>query len=355
MALFDPIIPARYFTPLLALLRGQLGERIDAALAGLGFNEQELRHPDKILTISQFDALITTFSALSGRDDLGFELGLAIKIHHHQSLGQALLRCETADQLLRLLARFSRLVTPVFSLQYERNADGGVLIWRPAAFMSPLTLRALEEVFAVSVHTELKEALGQRMGRADAYLSMPSPPHLRRYAALRPTRFSFGAQALPEVKFVFDAAMLDTPLWPVDQAVTAAMVDTLQQRQRSIARHRNWAQWVQVILREAEGCQPSREELAQLLNVSPTSLTRQLASEACNLRQMGRQIRHERACAMLLDKAQPITQIAYRLGYRDGANFSHAFRKESGLTPMAYRAGLSRPADEFGLNSQVVA
>ncbi|MES2148785.1 MAG: AraC family transcriptional regulator ligand-binding domain-containing protein [Pseudomonadota bacterium] len=337
MPLFEPNIPARYVLPLLVQLGAQDQAGIDAALAALALDATQLRLPQASLCAAQFDALITSLAALSGRGDLGFELGLAIKIADHRHLGEALLRCATLDQLLRLLVRFSRLVTPMFSLQYQRTAHGGELTWRPAAFMSAATLRVMEEIFAVSVHTELHGAFGARLAPFDVHLSMQAPPHARRYARLRPTRFHFGAQALPEVKIEFPSDVLDLPLWPVPLAVTPEQLASLNHQQRDIARRRRWAEWVSLILREAEGCQPTREELAELLNVSPTTLTRQLASEGVTLRALGTQIRHERACALLHDLSQPITQIALRLGYRDGSNFSHAFRKACGMTPQAYR------------------
>jgi AraC-like DNA-binding protein len=343
MALFEPIIPARYAAPLLSVLAHLGPVRTAAALAEAGVTEAQLHQPQCTLTVTQFDALITALAARSGRGDLGFELGQVIKLADHQLLGAALLRCATLDELLRLLVRFSRLITPIFALQYLREGDHGQFTWRPAAFMSPATLRVLEEVFAVSTHLELQAALGQRLGRCEVQLSMQAPPHAARYDKLRPTRFVFGAQELPAVTVTLPAALLDQPLLPAEQGVTPADLARLQSQQRGIARSRRWADWVTVILREAEGCQPSRAQLAQLLTVSPTSLTRQLAAEGCNLRELGKRIRHERACALLKDRRQPITQIAYRLGYRDGANFSHAFRVLAGLSPQAYRNANAGP------------
>jgi AraC-like DNA-binding protein len=92
-----------------------------------------------------------------------------------------------------------------------------------------------------------------------------------------------------------------------------------------------------LVLREAEGCQPTREELAELLNVSRATLVRRLAAEGNTLRELGNRIRHQRACTLLRNSGQAISQIAYRLGYGDVANFSHAFRALCGISPSDYR------------------
>jgi AraC-like DNA-binding protein len=38
----------------------------------------------------------------------------------------------------------------------------------------------------------------------------------------------------------------------------------------------------------------------------------------------------------------PITRIALQLGFRDAANFTRAFRRASGMSPVEYR---KRPVD----------
>jgi AraC-like DNA-binding protein len=244
--------------------------------------------------------------------------------------------CTTADSLLRLLVRFSRLITPSFNLSYQRSERQGEFIWRPGAPMSGATLRAMQEGVAVSLHTEFKAMLGERLRPCDVYLSMPAPPHRSRYRQLRPTRYQFSSQTLPEVRLVMGAELLDLPLPQPDLHTDLIAESELQARQRAIGRSTRWSEWVSMMLREAEGCQPSRAQLAELLNVSEPTLVRYLAKEGHCLRDLGNRIRHERACALLQDSRQSITEIAYRLGYGDAANFSHAFRAASDLSPRAW-------------------
>ena len=55
---------------------------------------------------------------------------------------------------------------------------------------------------------------------------------------------------------------------------------------------------------------------------------------------LSNEIRHARACAMLASRSQPVTQIAFRLGYKDVTSFNHAFRARSGKSPSDYRKNL---------------
>jgi len=45
----------------------------------------------------------------------------------------------------------------------------------------------------------------------------------------------------------------------------------------------------------------------------------------------------DRAKADLSETTEPVSQIAFRLGFADAHNFSNAFRKITGFSPSEYR------------------
>ena len=336
MPLYEPTIPTRYTEPLIEAMRRDPPPWLEGVLAAAGLDDAILRDPGATLTMASFDALLSSLARHTGRDDLGFDLGLRITPQHHGALAEVLMRCTTLDDLLRLLVRYFRLISPSFFLHYRRNATRGEFIWRPAAAMSPSTLRAIQEVVAVSFHMQISAAIQGKLERYDVYLSMPSPGHVARYRELLPARFHFGHLPLPEVRVVVGKALLETPLrWDVpDQAAATDLV----RLQRGIRRTSRWSEWVRMMLREAEGTRPTLELLGELLSVSPRTLVRKLGAEGHTLRDLAKQVRHQRACELLQDPGQSVTQIAHRLGYGDATNFSHAFRAAAGMGPRQYRA-----------------
>lgn len=64
---------------------------------------------------------------------------------------------------------------------------------------------------------------------------------------------------------------------------------------------------------------------------------RHLDKEGVSFRDLALAIRNERACHMLAQGTQAISQIAYRLGYSDVANFSRSFKKQNGVSPSDYQ------------------
>jgi AraC-like DNA-binding protein len=339
MPLYEPLIPARYAAPLLDFLNAQDLESPASVLAAAKLQQRDIVGTEAILTMTQFDALHCAIRQHLGRDDLGFELGNRISMDDHRALSLALRQCGTLNEMLHMVVRYSRLLTPCFFFNYTRHSDQGELTIRPAAGMSQATLRAFEELFAVSFHRDFTALLGTR-DRLNIFMSMPAPAHLSRYRRLRPTRFHFAALPLPEVRCVFPGNCLDVPLLRRTPGSDHSMppdAAELQTAQSNISQNHQWGAWVRLLLSEAEGCQPSRKQLAELANVSETALTRNLAREGQNLRAIGHAIRVERACQMLRESGQSIGQIAYRLGYNDVANFSNTFRAAVGASPREYR------------------
>ena len=79
-------------------------------------------------------------------------------------------------------------------------------------------------------------------------------------------------------------------------------------------------------------------DLARVLNVAPDQLTAAFRGDgglAAYL--LGRRLDAARAALTGLDQAEPIGNIAHRLGFSDAAHLSRAFRQRFGLSPSAYR------------------
>lgn len=345
MPLYEPTVPARYMAPLLEIL-GDMGlPKLDGCLREAGLQVSDLHETSAPLTMAQFDALLRAIASQTGREDIGFDLGLQITSQHHGVLFAVLTRCATLEAMLQMLARYFQLITPAFSLQYRRLPQRGEFVWRPAAPMSPFALRVMEEIFAVTVQVQLGAVLTLQHPY-DVYLSIARPAHADRYRILAPGRFHFGHHALPQVCAVFDHALLQTPLhWPQGCALSVPASADLADLQRQIPRTAQWSEWVTMMLREAEGCQPSCAQIADLLGVSLRTLARYLAAEGLAFRDIANRVRHQRACELLEQPGLTITQIAHRLGYDDSSNFSHAFRAQGGVTPRDYQASKRKTND----------
>jgi AraC-like DNA-binding protein len=330
------LLPARYFLLLDDTLRAA-GTSLHTLAQDSGIPPERFSEADSGLTPRQVEHLIAQALRLTGRSDLGYEWGSRLRLNSHDLLGYAMLSCGTLDQLLRLSARYYGLINPLFRMEYHRSGLRAEIIYRPAVSLNGETLHLLQEVLAVSTHIQCVGLLRNAASAYDIYLSMEAPPHAARYRNLGGARLHFGASPLPEVRIVADDWSLDAPL-PMADAYAVRMAETrCKARLQRYRDNGNWTEWVRMMLNEAEDSQPALEELAGLIGTSSRTLDRYLRREGQGFRDLALQARNERARRMLAESDLPVSQIAYRLGFSEAANFTRAFRRENLLSPSEFR------------------
>ena len=327
--------PARYYAIFVDRLR-HLGVDVDALLRSARIEPAALYGAEGLLTLPQIDALIEGATERTGRSDLGFDAGRLIKLSSHDILGYAIISSPTLDYALRLAARHYRLMTPTFSMRYSRDVRQAEITFRPALTMRPDTLRFHLEAVTVSSHEQMKALMGSRMPSHDVSVSGLAPRHRRRYLRLAPARWHFDDEAVAGVRFRLPLAVADRPM-PMSDRSALQMAEARCEVLLKRATRTGLADWVAMMLREADGSLPTLQDLSRVLNLTPRTLNRRLGKEGERFLDLSKRVRSERACALLRDGRLPVTQIAYQLGYRDSANFSRAFRRELGVTPSDYR------------------
>lgn len=329
MALREATIPARLTRPLIDLVRERRPESVPALLQSAGISPALLLGDAQSLPLSRYEALLTAAGALLDDTALALEVGRRITVDAHGALGQVLRGCATFDEILATVERCYRLVSPAFLVRYRRGRE--LCEWRVriGAPMSSDMLRFFLEAHAVAWHNDLVTLFGAAPA-ADVYLSLAPLSHRRRYRELLPMRFHFAATKLPEMRCTLPTEWMMRPLPARTERLPLPPLPTRQ----SVT---GYAAWCELMLREAEELQPSLEQLAEILSISPRTLSRKLAEEDANFRDIGNRVRHQRACELLEANHESVTQIAYRLGYADTTTFSRAFRHAAGVAPARFR------------------
>jgi AraC-like DNA-binding protein len=73
------------------------------------------------------------------------------------------------------------------------------------------------------------------------------------------------------------------------------------------------------------------------MNTSARSLHRQLQKEDIAYQDILNEVRKTLAEKYLLDPANSVTDIAFKLGYNDASNFARAFKRWSGMSPNEFK------------------
>jgi AraC-like DNA-binding protein len=87
---------------------------------------------------------------------------------------------------------------------------------------------------------------------------------------------------------------------------------------------------------------PNLARVAKKMAMSRRTLQRQIKEHATNFRKVMDDTRRRFALSYLKDRRNTLSEIAFLLGYSEAAAFTRAFKRWTGLTPVAYRRRLRR-------------
>lgn len=336
MATQDMLVPARYYRRLAEVLTPQ-GLELHDVLAQMGLPGDAFDAPDCNLRQSQVERLLALVERMSARDDLGFELGHLLTLSSHSIVGFGMLASPTADDALRFVARYFRLVMPSFRLKYAAGPGVGELHFRPTIAMSHRCFRFHLEAIAMAALRDIKDLTGGQSPPVRLQFSIAEPRHGERYRQLRDVRTFFDVLDEPGVSLIF-AADLRSYILPMSDAnalkVAEERCDT---RLRQLGSEKRYSEWVTMTLREVGNGGPSLDQMAKLLNFSPRTLARYLQREGSNYRSLAAHVHHELACERLREGGQRMSEVAYSLGYTSLSNFTRAFRTKANCSPSEFR------------------
>lgn len=84
--------------------------------------------------------------------------------------------------------------------------------------------------------------------------------------------------------------------------------------------------------------EPSKQELADELNMAPRTLQRRLEEQGSSVKEIIDDTRHHLALEYLAQDHYSIKEVAFNLGFSDPSNFARAFKRWEGITPKEFRA-----------------
>ena len=136
-----------------------------------------------------------------------------------------------------------------------------------------------------------------------------------------------------------DARYRSTPPVPHRNLVRTALVavdDRTSSSRR--AKARDYIRHLEQVLQESPDTPINLSDLARLLNLERTHCCRVIREITGKLyTDWIREIRIKRARSLLLHPGLSITDVSLAVGYTDLTTFARNFRKESGMSPRAFR------------------
>jgi len=290
-------------------------------------------NPD--LTISEEEQLIKALiSKTHCAFSTGFSVGLSYEPVDLGMLGIASLTCNTLVSTLAMCARYFQKAFHFTALELKQEPLGTRLYIRPVKGVSPALAEYLIGRDVGIFSALLKQALGKKpCDFIEIGFALPFRSAMHRIGHL----FGVNVRFKQSHNYIlFDPILLKTAM-PMPNHETSMALEYAMERHLSLMDQNGLLQLLKRILVVDLNNMPSMDDIAQKLNMSSRTLSRQIEKEGTSWRRLTTEIKLNEACELLSNSHKSLRAIAQETGFSGASSLCHSFVREKGCTPNQYR------------------
>jgi len=315
----------------------QKGIPPEATLEGTHIAPAQLDDHTTRTSYRQLDRVLRNTLLLTRDPAIALRAGRRMRITSYGMYGYAVLSSETFDDVRRIVTRYKHVVGPLVDTSIQKDGETVVCRLEPMYWhdvSQDIYRFAVEFGLAASLAIR-KDLCGPDFGFSEVSLAYPAPGHRAVYEDMFGCPVRFGGQVNAAY---YDQAWVDGPMPLADARSNSMAREMCDQLLREVNQAGGIAAEVQKVLVGRLGHFPNMDSIAELVGMHPRALRRKLQSEGTSFRHLLSDVRMRLAVEYLQKTMLTNEEIAHRLGYRDPANFRHAFKRWKGRSPSAFRA-----------------
>lgn len=296
-----------------------------------------LDDPDARLPEVAVETAWRTAAAITNDDALGIHVAESLPRGAIDLVEYAFRSSPSLTAGIERIARYGRLLSDRLSLRIQPGDHGALILLRDT--FTTVAHPARTEFGVATILRLARETTGAGITPKEVCFAHPAPPNAAEHTRFFGRRVRFDAGSNSMILTVEDAAR---PLRGAD----AALADIVRRRLDKVLADRRTPDGraitarVRGLMVEGLGQRSlTPDAAAKALGVSRRTLSRRLAEEGTSFREQLDDVRAHFARALLHDRTLSIADIAFFLQYSEPAAFHRSFRRWTGKTPLAYRAG----------------
>ncbi|MDB4986207.1 MAG: virS 15 [Myxococcaceae bacterium] len=288
------------------------------------------------ISFTELDHIIRKAMELSADAGLGLSMGVNAPESMLQVLGHLVVSCRTLREAFALFQRYSPLIVDGVSYRLSEGDDRGRFDYH-----CPVPMGATSRFAAEYVLVMVQRIAAHFVPEAEAtpelvHFEHEQPDYHARYGRVFGCPIVFGQEAN---SIVFPRRVLDVPQLHADPTMHSALREMAERLLTEMHNPVATSERVRGLLRyESELSVVDVVKLARGLGLTPRSLRRRLAAEGLSLTALLDEARCRMACEELRREGS-IKEIAERVGFSEPSAFHRAFKRWTGLTPLAYARG----------------
>lgn len=326
--------PASSLLLALDLLRAE-GHDAQSCLKGTGLCVEDLVEESRTVTLQQETVFYRNLLRLAQDPCIGLRLGQSYLPQHYGLFGYALLSAATGHQALNIATDFGHHLSYTwFQMSFAVAGDCARFEFRERIAIDSEVKEMLFDRDCAAFYVSAVEVLRRQV--ALSHIRLPHDGHGR-----RPTyEEHFGCPVTfnhPTAVIEFPRFLLDSPLPFRDEEASRQLARQCRLMLSKVQRHGTVAEEIRGLLIGCPGNFPDIEWIAKKLASSVRTLRRRLSEENTSYQSILDEVRFGLAREYLSETDRPLHEIAALLGYSEPGNFTHAFKRWSGITPNAFR------------------
>lgn len=298
--------------------------------------EEDLNEEGPWVPVERFDRMMAAAMEETGDRSFGLVAGRSIALMRYGLITPVVLFGPTLRQLLADIAHFAPLMVPRSELELVETGGQARLVVQPVVHGGLSGHFRAEQVATSAVQMiRFASAAGGGGDIDQVDLAYPESDGLaHRYAAAFGSRVRFGQK---ECAVHFKAALLDARLASHDPVGYMAARTRAEAALASRRARTDVAQRVRQWLLGALPRLPAVQETAEHLGLSERSLRRQLSALGVTHEELVQECQRLTAERLLAEGTLSLTRIADAVGFSSASSFHRAFRRWTGVTPLAWR------------------
>lgn len=346
----DKVITDKTLIILLVDLAKQRGIHPDKLLKGTRLFEHDLLKPKLAISQSQFSQLIANTKKMMNNPDVAFILGSRLFPTQLGQIGLALSNSRNMIDMLRIIKCYQHNIFPFMFIHEKHYKNKRYFIFNHAITIEDESYHVFMCELLVSVITR---ALKWRMNKTPIIrIKFPyqQPQYIEQYQAYLESEFCFSSTEKQHPLSLKKKCHLGVQIVITNDELQKKFIESNQMIKRyhlnQLTETFTAIGIIQFIMQAIHRCFENGgvtlEKVALLLNISPATLKRKLASHNTSYQQLLDLYRQQQAVFLLTELSQSNEKVASSLNFSDITNFRRSFKRWTGFTPNALKAAFNK-------------
>jgi AraC-like DNA-binding protein len=314
---------------------------IDAAkvFESAGVHLPTTTDPMRRMSNAEISALFRESYKVTQDPYFGLFVADCFHIGNLHALGFALLASSTFRDFFLRLQNYYRLASQNVAFALGEDDDNTVVL--SAKLLNPDICGETVDAFAALIVRMMRAISDQQMAPLRVELARPEPGE-----GDQPYRDYFSCDVLfdrPEICICIDSDLIDKPLPGASKELAQMHDKTAMEYLARLEKQDISGRVRTAIVDSLSTGLVSKKLVAEKLHMSLRSLDLKLGAENTSFQRTLDSTRQSLATGYIEQSSFSITEIAYLLGFSDAANFTRAFKRWTGKSPLEFRKSLGLP------------